>query len=299
LEEHQGRTLQSLLHDLGGLSHSRARGLIEAGAVQVNGRAVRRPDHRLEPGDRVEATHDPARRYRPSPRRTREHGWRTLHEDDDLVVVDKEPGLLTVPTTSQKEESLVERLGAAYRARGFRRSEVRVVHRIDRYTSGIVAFARNARAWSELRRQFAAGAPERVYLAVAEGVVASDRGRLVHHLHEDPASLRVTVGPPRRGVRPAACTFRVLERFEHATLLEVRLETGRRNQIRVQFASEGHPLVGDHAYGRPSERIPRTALHAHRLSIRHPSDGGILRFECPPPADFAKLLRSLRRGDRP
>lgn len=291
-----GRTVQRVLHDRIGLSNARLQGLIEAGLVRRNGRCVRRPDERVIPGDKLRLSYDPARRYRPAPGPKTERGYRVVHEDEHLVVVDKEAGLITVPAPSHRGESLRELLDEVYRRRGFRNASVHVVHRIDRFTSGLVVFARTGAAHSALRAQFRSGQPERVYLAVTEGVVDPPAGRLVHHLAEHAKSLKVQVVAAGPLGRPAACTYRTLERFEGASLVQVRLETGRRNQIRVQFAAIGHSLEGDPTYGEPSSRIDRTALHAFRLGFEHPAGGRRLRFESKPPADFTRLLRRLRAG---
>lgn len=298
---HAGRTVQRQLHDLLGMSHQAARGLIDAGGVRCNGRVVTRADHRLAEGDRLEAAWDPARRYRPSPAPTSGAGFRVLHEDEALAVVEKEAGVLTVPAPGHAGPSLAERLEEGWRRRGHKRARAHVVHRIDLYTSGLVVFARSRGAWEDLKAQFASGSPERVYLAVAEGRVDADSGRLVHHLTEHPKSFKVQATlPTDRGARRAASRFRVLERFaDAATLVEVSLETGRRNQIRVQFASTGHPLVGDIAYGHPSPLIGRTALHAARLRFRHPLDGRPVDFRSEIPGDLRRLLRRLRAGHVP
>ncbi|HEX5043460.1 MAG TPA: RluA family pseudouridine synthase [Candidatus Polarisedimenticolaceae bacterium] len=298
---HAGRTVQRHLHDVLGVSHQTARGLIDAGAVRCNGTRVTRPDHRLVPGDRLEADWDPSRRYRAAPAPTAGPGFRVLHEDDTLAVVEKEAGVLTVPAPGHPGPSLAERLEEGWRRRGFKKARAHVVHRIDLYTSGLVVFARTRAAWEDLKAQFASGSPERIYLAVAEGRVEADSGRLVHHLTEHPKSFKVQPTlPTDRGARRAASRFRVLERFaEAATLVEVSLETGRRNQIRVQFAATGHPLVGDVAYGHPSPLIGRTALHAARLRFRHPVDGSSVDFRSEIPADLRRLLRRLRAGHTP
>lgn len=294
-----GRTVQRLLHDRAGLAHSRARGVVVARLVRRNGRVVEDPAERVDAGDRIEISHDPTSRY-PSPRRPRrEEGYRVVHEEREFVVVDKDPGLITVPAPAHAGESLVEKLALRLRKRGFREPRMLAVHRIDRFTSGLVVVARPGPAFESLRAQFASGSPERVYLAVADGRVEADSGTLVHHLAEHPRSLKVHEVPPSHGGRRASSTYRVLERFDHATLLEVRLETGRRNQIRVQLAAIGHPLVGDVAYGRRSPLIERTALHACRLSFAHPSKGARIQLEAEPPGDLRRLLAALRRGARP
>ena len=295
--EHQGATVQRLLHDRLRVSNAQARGIVDAGLVSRNAAPVRRADERVALGDAVEVLLEPGRRYHERPAHRDGIGYRIVLEDADLLVIDKEAGLLTVPASTRGEPSLLERLEDTRRRRGFRRPELHVVHRIDRYTSGLVVFARTRRALDALKAQFAAGTPERIYLAVAEGRLEHDRGRLVHRLAEHPGSLKVQVVTGRHPGRQAASRFRVLDRFEDATFLEVRLETGRRNQIRVQLASEGHPLVGDASYGRPSRLIGRTALHAHRLAFEHPA-GERVELVSPPPDDFQRLLARLRRGAR-
>lgn len=295
-----GKTVARLLHDRAGVSHSEAKGLVLEGAVRRNGKPVPRPDERLREGDEVVVRAEPGRRYR-APRRdlSAGPGFRVVHEDEDLVVADKDAGVLSVPVPSGKGEALSDLLAARYRLRGFRSARVRAVHRIDRFTSGLVAFSRREGAHAALRAAFAAGSPRRVYLAVAEGRVEKDSGRLVHHLVEDAKSLKVRpASDGERGTR-ASLSYRVIERFPSATLLEISLETGRRNQIRVQFAAEGHALVGDVAYGRPSKRIARVALHAWKLELEHPRTAARLAFEADPPADFESLVRALsgrRRG---
>ncbi|HUC43727.1 MAG TPA: RluA family pseudouridine synthase [Candidatus Sulfotelmatobacter sp.] len=291
-----GRTVQRVLHDRLGVSNAEAKGLIAAGCVRRNGRRVDKPDTRVAASDRIELAAEAGRRYAAvAPVRRAGDGYRVLHEDDDLVVVDKEAGVLTVPAGTADGSSLVERLLAAYRKRGHRDPVLRVVHRIDRYTSGLVVFARSHPALLELKRQFKARSPERIYLAVAEGDVTPDRGRYEHDLEEDAKSLKVrVVRGGRRTAQRATLGYRVLERLPRATFVEVALETGRRNQIRVQFAEEGHPLIGDRAYGRPSPLIARVALHAHRLAFTSPRGCRPLRFESPLPGDIRRLLRELR-----
>jgi 23S rRNA pseudouridine1911/1915/1917 synthase len=298
-DAHDGSTVQRFLHDEVGLTHSRARGMIRAGAVSLDGRSVSKPDERLATGDRVGIRRDPRVRYDVPRRPHRTHGYRIVHEDPAFIVVDKQPGLITVPSPHHHRESLLEALADHYRARGFKMSRMRAAHRIDRYTSGLVVVARNERAHTELRRQFAAGLPERVYLAVVEGRVAPDEGRLVHYLAEHPVSLKVHAVREGRQGRRASCRYCVLERFAHASLVEVKLETGRRNQIRVQFAEAGHPLVGDLSYGRASHLIARTALHAARLAFDPPGAGGRLVFRSEMPGDFRSLVAALRRGADP
>ena len=292
-----GRTVQRLMHERLGVTNAEAKGLIASGCVVRNRRTVTKPDERVAAGDRVEVAAEPGRKYSGAAHAPRGgDGWRVVHEDDDLIVVDKDAGLLTVPTAAPVGDSLEELLLASYKKRGHKKPTLHVVHRIDRFTSGLVVFARTHPAAMELRRQFKERTPERIYLAVAEGKVASDRGRLTHSLGENPKSLKIHVVAKESDGRPASLRYRVLERFPHATLLEVQLETGRRNQIRVQLAAERHPIVGDFSYGQPSPLIPRVALHALRLGFHAPRGHKRLQFESPVPPDMTRLLKKLRGG---
>ena len=296
-ESDAGRTVQRVMHERLGVSNAEAKGLIASGCVTRNRRVVTRPDERVVAKDRLVVASEAGRNYRAVPSRSRGgEGWRVVHEDDDLIVVDKDAGVLTVPTAAPAGDSLEELLLASFRKRGHKKPVLHVVHRIDRFTSGLVVFARHHAAAMALKDQFKARTPERVYLALAEGRVEPDRGRLTHGLVENPKSLKVQVVAKEGEGRDASLRYRVVERFSDTTLVEVALETGRRNQIRVQFAATGHPIVGDVSYRRPSAWIPRVALHAHRLAFEAPRGRKRLRFESPVPPDFKRLVSKARAG---
>ena len=291
-----GRTVVSVLRTASQVSHRAARGLVDAGVVTLDGQAVVDPAARVQEGARLEARFDPSRRYQPTTRRGGGGpGYRTVVEDRDLLVVEKASGVLTVPAGRSEGHSLVERLLAAS-SPAARRRGLWVVHRLDRYVSGLVVLARTQEALDHLRRQFARRTPLRLYLALCERAPPHREGRPVLKLEEDRRTRKMR---PASAGRPAVLQYRVLERFRHASLVEVRLETGRRNQIRVQFAALGCPLVGDRSYGRPSPLIGRVGLHAARLEFVHPRTGATVRCSSPPPRDFRRALRALRAGARP
>lgn len=244
------------------------------GRVRVNGVVVRRGDAAVAPGDRVELGAAPPPPF-PAP-------LRLVHEDDELIVVDKPPGLLTIATESERERTAYRLVRDWLQARGAGR--IFVVHRLDRETSGLIVFARSVRAKRALQLQFEARSPERVYVARVEGVVGADEGTLSARVAED-RSLRVWIA--RQG-REAITHYRVLARYRDATLLELRLATGRRGQIRAQLAALGHPIVGDRAYGSRHDPLRRVCLHATRLGFAHPR-GPRLVFESAPPPGFRRL----------
>jgi len=247
---------------------------LEAGRVRVNGVVVRRGDAAVERRDRVELGAPPPAPLPPP--------LSLVHEDADLLVVDKPAGLLTIADANERERTAYRLLRDWLDVRAAGR--VFVVHRLDRETSGLLVFARTGAAKRALQAQFRARTPERVYVARVEGAIREAEGTLTSRLVED-RSLRVrTVRREGRG-RDAITRYRVLERGADDTLLELALVTGRRGQIRAQLAALGHPIVGDRAYGSRRDPLRRLGLHATRLAFVHPG-GGRAVFESPPPREF-------------
>jgi 23S rRNA pseudouridine1911/1915/1917 synthase len=224
-----------------------------------------------------------------------------LFEDDALVVLNKPPGLLSVPLERRSQSpSVVTLLEDYFRSSGKRKPFV--VHRIDLDTSGLVVFAKTAKAQATMKDQFRRREPERVYWAIVYGHPSPERGTWRDRLVWDTKALIQKETHPNdpKGVE-AQCDYRVLERFADTSLIEVKLHTGKRNQIRIQARLRGHTLVGEkrYVYGpgslRPIE-FARQALHAHRLAFRHPGDDRRLDFEAPLPRDMSELLSRLRQA---
>jgi 23S rRNA pseudouridine1911/1915/1917 synthase len=222
-----------------------------------------------------------------------------VYEDEAVVVLDKPPGVLSVPLPRRSDaRSAYEDLRAHLKRQG--RHRVFVVHRIDRDTSGLVLFAKTARAQDQLKSQFKRHDPERVYLALVFGQVRPSSGTWRDRLVWDEEALVQKETHPRDPAgKEAICRYRLLEQFENTALIEVSLVTGRRNQIRLQARLHGHMLVGERRYIFGPETLrtipfPRQALHAHRLTFRHPTDGSEMRFESQLPPDMAELVEKLR-----
>ncbi|MGE0450427.1 MAG: RluA family pseudouridine synthase [Vicinamibacterales bacterium] len=284
-------------------SRSRAAAALGRGKVFLNDSEIGADSAavRLSPGDTVGVWMDrPGSAHRRPVRGPRPGELSIVYEDDALVVVDKPPGLLSVPLPRRRDApSVEEMLGHQLRSRRGRRPLV--VHRIDRDTSGLVLFATRPDAQDRLKDQFRRHSAERVYLAVVYGVPAPEQGVWVDALvwDEDELIQKQTHGHDPRG-RPAKSHYRVVESFgTAASLIEVSLVTGRRNQIRLQARLRGHTLVGEqrYVYGPQSIRnidFERQALHAARLGILHPLSGRPMRFETPMPADMDQLVQRLR-----
>lgn len=217
-----------------------------------------------------------------------------VHEDGEVLVIDKPPFILVHPTSPEQRETLSHGVAHHFEHRGVK-AKVRPVHRIDRDTSGLVLFAKTALAHSRLDPQLHPGALDRAYLALVSGAVDGDSGVVDAPIGRDPRN------PQLRAVRndgdAARTRWRVMERFPRATLLELELETGRTHQIRVHMAHLGHAVLGDRQYGRAgTSLIRRQALHAARLAFAHPATGEHVTFEAPLPEDMRALAERMREG---
>jgi 23S rRNA pseudouridine1911/1915/1917 synthase len=285
-------------------SRARAADALERGKVFVNDREVTLSDAatRLVDGDVVRLWTDRPGSAKRRATVSRDRDLPIVYEDDMLIVLNKPAGLLAVPLPLERRydaPSVFEDLKLYLRQ--FRRHKPFVVHRIDRDTSGLVVFAKSEAAQEVLKDQFKRREPERVYQAIVYGHPSPPAGTWHDYLVWDVKALIQKETHPRdpRG-KEAISHYRVLESLAGASLIEVRLVTGKRNQIRIQARLRGHTLVGEqrYTYGPDTLRtiaFPRQALHAHRLVFRHPADDRELRFEVPPPEDMTALVARLRR----
>jgi 23S rRNA pseudouridine1911/1915/1917 synthase len=292
-----GRRLDVFLAErLPGTSRARLQGLITSGHVSVEpaGAGPRiRPSYRVRTGERITVEIPPAEATALRPEAI---PLDILYEDADLLVVNKPPGLTVHPGAGRSSGTLVHAvlahcpdlpgIGGALRPG--------IVHRLDKDTSGLIIVAKTEAALRALQAQIQSRRARRDYLALVCGVVTQPEGSVDAPIGRDPRH-RTRMAVAASG-RRAVTHYRVAERFADATLLEVRLETGRTHQIRVHCASIGHPVAADRVYGRRANRwgLDRQALHAHRLSFAHPSSGADLRFTAPLPADMQAALQRLR-----
>jgi 23S rRNA pseudouridine1911/1915/1917 synthase len=282
-------------------SRSKAAAARERGKVFVNGVEAGQAEAqlRLKPGDQVRLWEDRPGSARRHTAPFTSGPLRILYEDRFLIVLNKPAGLLAVPLERQEDAiSIYDQIEDHLRSHGKRKPHV--VHRIDRDTSGVVLFAKDGATQAALKEQFRRRTPERVYLAVVYGHPDPPSGTWRDHLVWDRRALiqkETHRSDPRAS--EAISHYKVLETFESTSLVEVRLETGKRNQIRLQARLRGHTLVGEvrYIFGpdqlRPV-RFGRQALHARRLSFVHPTEHTRMSFEAPLPDDFKSLLTRLR-----
>lgn len=217
-----------------------------------------------------------------------------LYEDDAVIIVDKPPGLLAVPIKGSRTPSALSVLTAGLESR---RQRPFVVHRIDRFASGALLFAKTASDRHDLIQQFLAHTPLRQYLCVVRGRVNNSSGTLAHYFRREGMFQQLRNARDPKASR-AELRYSVERLFPDATLVRIELITGLQNQIRAQFAAEGHPVVGDRKYHRPEAReqlIARVALHAAHLEFIHPCTKEKISIDCKPPQDFQHLIRELSR----
>jgi 23S rRNA pseudouridine1911/1915/1917 synthase len=220
-----------------------------------------------------------------------------LYEDDAVAVLDKPAGLPAVPVKGSDTPSAWSLLSAELKPG---RQRAFVVHRIDRFVSGVLLFAKTEPVRDTLVRQFLAHTPKRQYLAVVRGCPAAREGKLVHYFRREGMFQKLSAQSDANAAR-AELRYSVERSLSGAALLRVELVTGLQNQIRVQLSAIGHPVIGDRKY-HPAEsserRIARVALHAAFLQFIHPLSGESVSIECPLPPDFRSLLQALSRTRR-
>jgi 23S rRNA pseudouridine1911/1915/1917 synthase len=281
-----------------GITRSAAVALLDARLVRVNGR-VGRAGQRVHEHDVVEVDEPPPADLAALPADVGPRvDLQVVHEDEWLAVIDKPAGLVVHPAPGHPHGTVAD----ALRQRGDTWSFVGgaeragIVHRLDRYTSGLMVVAKTEAAHRALAAQLADRTLGRVYWTLVWGGLVEETGRVDAPIGRDPRD-RKRMAVAERG-RAAVTDFRVLERLAATTVLDVSLRTGRTHQIRVHLAYIGRPIVGDPLYGRRHDPVSggRPALHARALHFRHPADGTMRDFESPLPEDLAALLARARAG---
>jgi 23S rRNA pseudouridine1911/1915/1917 synthase len=272
-------------------SRNRLQAWLESGHIRIAGLAAPRRDDAVSGGEAIELA-PPAVPEGAVPRAQR-MPLKIVHEDEDLIVLDKPAGLVVHPGAGQPDRTLLNALLAhAPALAGVPRAGI--VHRLDKDTSGLLVVAKNVVSQASLVKQLADRTMRRVYLAVVQGDPPAS-GTIDAPVGRD-ARVRTRMAVHARG-KEARTAYRVLERFGQAALVECRLETGRTHQIRVHFQHIRHPLVGDTVYRRGTRHriaFPRQALHAAELALVHPRSGKSLSWRATPPRDFRQLLDTLR-----
>lgn len=222
---------------------------------------------------------------------------RIVHEDADLIVIDKASGLLSMATDTEKQKTAYSIL-SEYVKRYDPKNLIFIVHRLDRETSGLMMFARSKKVQEALQKDWNESIIERSYVAIVEGAIDKKEGTITSWLKENKAMVMYSSQTPDDGQK-AVTHYKVLKTNKLFSLLDVRLETGRKNQIRVHMKDIGFPVTGDKKYGAKLNPVAQMGLHARVLAFKHPVTGRAMRFDTPIPLKFQKLFRLSARSESP
>lgn len=291
--DRSGRADVVICQALEDVTRSRVQGLIAGGNVCVNGTPINKNGLSLSAGDRVDVLlTDPVELSC----KAEDIPITIVYEDDDMLVIDKQQGLVVHPSVGTPSGTLVNALMAVRDKLSSINGVVRpgIVHRLDKNTSGLLVVAKNDKAHLDLARQIATKEAQRYYIALVDGNIKQDTGIIEQPIGRNPKD-RKQMAVVADG-RYAKTEYTVLERFGQYTLVQFKLYTGRTHQIRVHAKYINHPVVGDDVYGGSNKfGVQGQLLHAFRLLLRQPTTGELLQFEAPLPDYFQQVLRQLRQ----
>ena len=283
-----------LLSKLGGMTRTSVKQLLSQRRVTVNAGIQTRHDTPVKPGDMVQINQGRGNVELRHPK------LRIIYEDDALIVVEKKNGLLTVPYNPKSSEMTAYSILKDYVRKQSNRNTVHVVHRLDRETSGVLVFAKSAELQEYMRTYWKQLVTRRTYVALVEGHLEKKEGTITSWLTEDHQTAMVYSSDKDNGGQKAITNYKVLkattigegDQEMNISLVELNLETGRTNQIRVHMQSIGHPIIGDRKYGHGNEYSPidRLCLHARTLEFIHPMTEKKVRFEASTPKEFARIF---------
>ncbi|MEK4343856.1 MULTISPECIES: RluA family pseudouridine synthase [Paenibacillus] len=272
--------LPFLLLHITGRGRNAIKSILSRGQVAVNGKVVTQHNFQLHPGQTVTIDQE-------KPVQVAEMiGLTIVHEDDDLIIIQKDAGLLSIATAEENELTAYRQLMEHVRISN-PKNRIFVVHRLDRDTSGVMMFAKSERIQQALQTTWKDTVKERSYVALVEGAVKRPEGTVSSWLKET-STLKMYSSPHEGDGLHAITHYKLIQANRHFSLLEVKLETGRKNQIRVHMADIGHPIAGDKKYGAETKTVGRLGLHARVLSFIHPTTGELMTFESPIPKTFLK-----------
>jgi 23S rRNA pseudouridine1911/1915/1917 synthase len=277
------RLMEFLIEQLKGKSRTTVKSLLAHRQISVGTHTITQFDFPLEPSQLVTIN------WGVVPEQTRLRGVRILFEDPYLIVIDKEAGMLSIATAKEKLLTTYSILSTHVKKED-PTNRIFVVHRLDRDTSGVMMFAKSEKVQEIMQKEWQEAVIRRSYIAVVEGIVEKDEDTIRSFLKENKMLFMYSTKVPGEGDE-AITHYKVLKRSEEFSLLEVELETGRKNQIRVHMKELGHPVAGDKKYGSKHNPLRRTCLHANILAFKHPITGEELSFETPPPHRFLTLFQ--------
>lgn len=278
--EKESELLTFLLDEKVKSSRNSIKSILKRGQVAVDDKVVTQHDYVLKPGQKVRIEDNQI-----AQKQSELIGITILHEDEDLIVINKDAGILSISGGRSAELTAHKQLNL-YMRQDNPKNHVFVVHRLDRDTSGVMIFAKNEATKEKLQQNWQTSVKERIYMALVEGEVKEEESTITSWLTENPKSYKVHSSPKDNGGQHAVTHYKKIRSNGTTSLLEVQLETGRKNQIRVHMADIGHPVVGDKKYGSTINPLKRLGLHAASIAFTHPTTGKPVQYTSPVPKRF-------------
>ena len=279
----QATLMPFLISTLADRSRDNIKSLLRNRQILVNGEPVTQFNHELKPGDTILVS---------SNRQTgglMARNMRLVYEDEHLILIDKNAGILSIASDHEKYLTAYNILSTYVKSQK-PSNRIFIVHRLDRDTSGLMMFARSEKVQSLLQRDWKRNVTARTYVALVEGELTEREGVIKSYIYESKALVMHSTRDPKKGDL-AVTRFRLLKSGKEYSLVEITLETGKKNQIRLHMQEKGHSIAGDKKYGAQTSPIGRLGLHASLLAFIHPVTGKEMRFESKVPAKFRRMVR--------
>lgn len=277
--KHDGELLEYLYENLD-MPKKKIKQYLTHGSIYVNNNKVKKYNYNLITGMSIIID--------TNSKKSKTLPFEVIFEDNDIIVVNKPSGLLTIATDKEKEKTLYHSVSEYLKGKS-KNSRVFIVHRLDKETSGIVIFAKNERIKNQLQENWHEYAKVREYVAVVEGKLTKKEGKIVQKLKETKTNLVYVTKEPNG--KEAITNYRVIKESSNYSLISINIETGRKNQIRVAFSTIGNPIVGDKKYGNPKSNEKRLYLHANRLKLYYPIIKKDILFEVGNPSEFKNIMK--------
>jgi 23S rRNA pseudouridine1911/1915/1917 synthase len=285
--EKKDTLLACLLISLPHKSRNVLKAVLRDGQVMVDGTPVSQFDQGLSPGQRIEVRWD-----KKTPQQ-QPHGLNIVYEDQELIIINKPAGLLTIATDKEKRKTAYAVL-SNYVKQEDPENKIFVIHRLDRETSGLLMFAKNETIKTQIQENWGTTIEQRTYIGVVEGEVQQQEGTILSWLKESKAFIVYSSQNPKHGQK-AITHYKKITGNNTFSLLQINLETGRKHQIRVHMQDINHPIIGDSKYGSTQSPIRRMGLHAQVLAFTHPKTGKLYRFETEIPGKFLQLFSPMTK----
>ncbi|SFD23509.1 RluA family pseudouridine synthase [Spirosoma endophyticum] len=272
-----------LIANLPHKNRNNIKSLLSNKQILIDGKVYTQFNHPLRPGQEVTVAANRA------PEITQYRGLTILHEDQNLIVINKQSGLLSMATNKERDHTAYGIL-SDYVKKENPKNKIFIIHRLDRETSGVMMFARSEKVQRLMQESWNDTIKERTYVALVEGVPQPPKGTVTSYLKESKALIVYSSQNPDNG-QLSITNYTVLKSTADYALLELELETGRKNQIRVHMQDIGHPIAGDSKYGAATNPIGRLGLHAEVLAFEHPITGEAMKFDAPVPKTFLAMVK--------